>query len=156
MLNFLKKKKKVGPVLKVLFSKLFNICWSFFFFIKFRRRRFSRKYHSSPFRSFTLSKPLGGVRIVWSYYFGNRAVGSKAISSDVRCHGRPVRSLTTRQRDFLFKYRILRKHLRRRRSRPVRAVVSLENAALSRYHRPAFLARAREVPPPVCPILPSP
>lgn len=74
---------------------------------------------------------------------------------DVRCHGRPMRSLTSRQRDFLFKYRILRNLLRR--SCPVRAVVSLENVALSRWYRqPAFLARAREVPPAVCPMLPCP
>lgn len=34
-----------------------------------------------------------------------------------------MRSLITRQRDFLFKYRILRKFRHRRRSRPVRIVV---------------------------------
>lgn len=75
-------------------------------------------------------------------------IAKRFVPSDVCCHGHdPTRFFMTRQRDFLFRYHIFRKLRCPCRSRPVRAVVSLENKALSRYHRSTFLVCAREVPP---------
>lgn len=136
--------KKLGFVFKVLFPKLFNdICWSF---TEFHRGGFLEIPLGLTFK-FTIPKPLGGVLGSITLKITSGIADSKAICPDVCCYGCGLtRFFTTRQRDFLFRYRIFRKLRCPCRSRPVRAVVSLGNKALSRYHRPTFLACAREVP----------
>lgn len=108
----------------------------------------SWKFHSALLLNL-LFRSLSGkylVLLLWKLLLVS-PTAKRFVPSDVCCHGCGfARSFTTRQRDFLFRYRIFRKLRCPCRSRPVRAVVSLGNKGLSRYHRPTFLACAREVP----------